>query len=77
MRCTFRNELMGFMEKKGYTVENMGCDSTEDSIIRGGEGAEITVSSGYQARCADLRLGVGHGRDCPTNSRGHPRRRLP
>ena len=26
-----KNELMGFMEKKGYTVENMGCDSTEDS----------------------------------------------
>lgn len=26
-----KSELMDFMEKKGYTVENMGCDSTEDS----------------------------------------------
>ena len=26
-----KNELTAFMEKKGYTVENMGCDSTEDT----------------------------------------------
>ena len=37
-----KNELMGFMEKKGYTVENMGCDSTEDS----------TIIPMWQRRCA-------------------------
>lgn len=27
-----KNELVAFMEKKGYTVENMGCDSEDDNI---------------------------------------------
>ena len=27
-----KNELMKFMEQKGYTVENMGCDSEADDI---------------------------------------------
>lgn len=26
-----KNELVGFMEEKEYTVESMGCGSTEDS----------------------------------------------
>ena len=37
-----KNELMDFMEKKGYTVENMGCDYVAEKVCQ-----EI-INSGYQ-----------------------------
>ena len=46
-----KNELMGFMEKKGYTVENMGCDSTEDSTYYPYVAEKVCleiINSGYQ-----------------------------
>ena len=46
-----KNELMDFMEKKGYTVENMGCDSTEDSTYYPYVAEKVCleiINSGYQ-----------------------------
>ena len=46
-----KNELMGFMEKMGYTVENMGCDSTEDSTYYPYVAEKVCqeiINSGYQ-----------------------------
>ena len=46
-----KNELMGFMEKKRYTVENMGCDSTEDSTYYPYVAEKVCreiINSGYQ-----------------------------
>lgn len=46
-----KNELMGFMEKKGYTVKNMGCDSTEDSTYYPYVAEKVCqeiINSGYQ-----------------------------
>ena len=46
-----KNELMGFMEKKGYTVETMGCDSTEDSTYYPYVAEKVCqeiINSGYQ-----------------------------
>ena len=46
-----KNELMGFMEKKGYTVENMRCDSTEDSTYYTYVAEKVCreiINSGYQ-----------------------------
>ena len=46
-----KNELMGLMEKKGYTVENMGCDSTEDSTYYPYVAEKVCqeiINSGYQ-----------------------------
>ena len=46
-----KNELMGFMEKKGYTVENMGCDRTEDSTYYPYVAEKVCreiINSGYQ-----------------------------
>ena len=46
-----KNELMGFMEKKGYTVENMACDSTEDSTYYPYVAEKVCreiINSGYQ-----------------------------
>ena len=46
-----KNELMGFMEKKVYTVENMGCDSTEDSTYYPYVAEKVCqeiINSGYQ-----------------------------
>lgn len=46
-----KNELMGFMEKKGYTVENMVCDSTEDSTYYPYVAEKVCreiINSGYQ-----------------------------
>ena len=46
-----KNELMDFMEKKGYAVENMGCDSTEDSTYYPYVAEKVcqeTINSGYQ-----------------------------
>lgn len=46
-----KNELMGFMEKKGYIVENMGCDSTEDSTYYPYVAEKVCreiINSGYQ-----------------------------
>ena len=46
-----KNELMGFMEKKGYTVENMGCDITEDSTYYPYVAEKVCqeiINSGYQ-----------------------------
>lgn len=75
-----KNELMDFMEKKGYTVENMGCDSTEDSTyypyVAEKVCQEIIKQRLSEARCADLRHRIGHGHDCQ-QIQGHPRRRLP
>ena len=45
------NELMGFMEKKGDTVENMECDSTEDSTYYPYVAEKVCreiINSGYQ-----------------------------
>ena len=72
-----KNELMGFMEKKGYTVENMGCDSTEDSTYYPYVAEKVCqeiINSGYQKH--GVRHRVGHGHDCQ-QIQGHPRRRLP
>lgn len=46
-----KNELMDFMEKKGYAVENMGCDSTEDSTYYPYVAEKVCqeiINSGYQ-----------------------------
>ena len=46
-----KNELMDFMEKNGYTVENMGCDSTEDSTYYPYVAEKVCqeiINSGYQ-----------------------------
>lgn len=46
-----KNELMDFMEKKRYTVENMGCDSTEDSTYYPYVAEKVCqeiINSGYQ-----------------------------
>ena len=46
-----KNELMDFMEKKGYTVEYMGCDSTEDSTYYPYVAEKVCqeiINSGYQ-----------------------------
>ena len=46
-----KNALMGSMEKKGYTVENMGCDSTEDSTYYPYVAEKVCqeiINSGYQ-----------------------------
>ena len=46
-----KNELMDFMEKRGYTVENMGCDSTEDSTYYPYVAEKVCqeiINSGYQ-----------------------------
>ena len=46
-----KNEIMGFIEKKGYTVANMGCDSTEDSTYYPYVAEKVCreiINSGYQ-----------------------------
>ena len=46
-----KNELMDFMEKKGYTEENMGCDRTEDSTDYPYVAEKVCqeiINSGYQ-----------------------------
>ena len=62
--CTFKKmNSWDSWRKKGYTVENMGCDSTEDSTyypyVAEKVCREIIKQRLSEARCADLRAQVG------------------
>lgn len=58
-----KNELMKFMEQKGYTVENMGCDSETDDIYYpyiAKKACQEIIDSGYEKRGV-LICGTGLG----------------
>lgn len=55
--------LIEFMEKKGYEVENMGCDSTDDNIYYPYVAKKVCdkiIESGYEKRGV-LICGTGLG----------------
>ena len=69
---------MGFMEKKGITVENMGCDSTEDSTYYPYVAEKVCLNHKQRLSSLGLICGTGLGMAMTANKfKGHPRRRMP